>query len=576
MSDLMHDFGVNKTEKLQRSRWQTKLKTKTAVAQGNLVPLGFYDVIPGSFIEDDVEQFTRLALTPLKPFMGDVYLTYGAYFVPYRILFKKFPDMYGNGKPSEWSDPQEWVFPGYRLLTISSSFDCASMGAGYDCVETNSSKGTGNSSVNSSGYVISKVGNLADYLGIPLTYSGTQVIDNGIYNVAPFLAYERIWSDYWRDENYQNPDPDLEKGFELSSGAIVGNTFRFALHKSNRFHDYLTSLLPNTQKGNKVSAFTNLVTGPSLVSLKDPTTGATSYNIQFGNNSGTLVNSGVIASNGGNIGVSTSSTPTVSQTIQYTNLGVSIDVDELRSIFALKRASERNARTGSRAMSEAMRGIFEADPPIILNESEFLGGNTIRLNLSAVPQTGSEAGKLGAFSATRTGQKSFRYTFNEPGILMYVGTIRCRHNYPQSLERIWSKRRRYDFYDPAFAHISEQPVYRREAVLLSDDPSDGVIGFQEPWLEYEKPVDKVTGYLRDYTQSKDITAWCLNEDYGTGSYIVPSSYYPEPNDTIAKNCIDYSNSRHSFQFIIDFEANLTITAPKPVYSIPGFIDHLLA
>lgn len=567
-NSMLHDFGVNKTEHLKRSSWTVPIKHKTAFPQGVLIPLGWMDIIPGSTVSDDVSALTRLALTPYKPFMSDVYLTYGAYFVPYRVLFKNYQNMFGNGKPSEWSNPQEYVMAMGNLL-YSGTQDPTAAGTGYDAVY--------NSCVNSGaggiGAIVSKPGNLANYLGLPITDRNLSASSEMI-NIAPFLAYERIWTDYWRDENYQNPDPDLEKAYEFGSGSTSITNLRFCLHYANRFHDYLTSLLPNTQKGAAVQTVMPLhafMDGNAPVFNALGGIAALSSNgtsVQNNKTLGTLSTNGAVAVGG--------TAPSSSVAITHTNLGTEISVTELRNAFALQRAAERNARGGSR-MPEAMRTIFEANYPAVLDRAEFLGGNTIKLNLTSVPSTTDTPGKLGAFSATGSNTKSFVKTIDEPGIVMYVGVVRIKHVYQFAVEPYWKKSRRYDFYDPALAHISEVPAYQREYCgNLADGSASDVLGFRPAWVEYEKPIDKVTGYLALRESDTELACWVLQESIDIGDPYTPERYYLENGDEIAKCCIDFNTNYHSFQFIIDFEAAVKVTACKPLYSIPGFIDHLIA
>lgn len=559
---MLKSFGVNKKEKLKRSTWTTPLAVKTAFAQGTLIPLGFYDVIPNSTIKADVHSLVRLALTPYRPFMGDMYFTYGAYFVPYRILYHNYPEMFGNGKPSEWSNPTEYLMPASSFPSASSEPSVA--GVGYDAVVNTSVAAVDD------GEIASRPGNLADYLGLPFNKTSSFTY-NEYVNIAPFLAYERIWTDYWRDENYQNPDPDLDKAFFFYSGEFDIYKLRFSLHYANKFHDYFTSVLPGTQKGQPVGV------GYFLDTLSSSLRKFTGADLpKFGNASGTVIGVGQLVNDaGGTIAVQSGSVGSGNTAIGSSNLGVSVSVNELRLAFALQRASERNARTGSRSMTEAMQGIFEAKAPAVLNMAEFLGGNTVKLNMMSVPQTGGDAGKLGAFSATGTSTHAFIKTFDEPGLIMFVGTTRIKHNYTQGIDRYWSKTRRYHFYDPALAHISEQPIYAKEFNYNSVNDPDDVIGFQEPWVEYVKPIDKITGYLRD-PAATDMKKWVLQDYYAANLAISPTSYYPEKGNEVAAVTLDYNSNYPSYQFIADFQAALNITAPKPVYSIPGFIDHIIA
>lgn len=561
MSDMIHDFGVNKVEKLKRSRWSFPMDHITNFRQGALFPICWMDVIPSSTIKLDLASLVRLALTPAKPVMGDMYFTYGAYFVPYRILFKDYEQMFGDGKPSEWSTPTEYVMPTVAYQAYGNTTP-ATLQAGYDAVVPL------RGSVNQSGYVVSAPGNLANYLGLPETILGQS--DAFEISLAPFAAYERIWSDFWRDENYQNVDPDLEKIYNLTPGSTgTRGSLRLELHYANRFHDYFTSLLPAPQKGPSVGAVAPLITFPelSVLGINQP--------LKLGDQNGNAFLNGTLGISGSGV-VKSGTTAQTGSYVDSTNLGVDLSVDSIRNAFALQRAKERNGRTGSRYV-EALLGTFEAHlDNSVAQRAEFLGGNTINLNMTTVPSTGTNPGKLGAFSATGGSQSVFVKTFNEPGIIMLVGTVRVKHHYPQSLSKFWQKTRRYDFYDPAFAHISEQPIYRKNIHVNSDDDREDVIGFNEAWVEYRKPIDLITGNLRYKAGQDDINAWTFQDGLSKGSVVEPETYYPEQHNEIAKTCIDFNNDLPDFVFIGDFKGYFDITAPMPIYSIPGLIDHIVA
>ena len=200
----------------------------------------------------------------------------------------------------------------------------------------------------------------------------------------------------------------------------------------------------------------------------------------------------------------------------------------------------------------------------------------------SVPQTSNNGtdgavGQLGAFSATNSNTHAFAKTVNEPGIVMFVGTVRVKHNYTQGIDRYWFKKRRYDFYDPALAHISEQPIYVKElyASGVTGISGEDVLGFNEAWVEYEKPIDKITGFLRD-PSATDMKTWVLQDTLTSSSDIRPVAFYQEKGNEVANITVDYNASYDSYQFLCDFKAVLKITAPKPIKAIPGYVDHILA
>lgn len=572
MGDMLHNFGVNKVEKLRRSRFDFNMRQTHDQRQGALVPLCWHMVTPSEVWSCKAHSFNRLLLTLAKPLFADVYFTYGFYFVPLRILFKDYEKMFGDGTPQEWINPTEYVIPSMTFLARTQRNNAKAVPVGYDAVVP------GSVSVNSAGEIISVPGNLANYLGLPATQSGNDIGKQ--VNPAPFLCYERIWTDMFRDENYQNEDPDLSKYKALSPGTSgVRTNITFGLHYANRFHDYFSSLLPNTQKGSPAAAFSHLITLPELYTFEYlPGDDATDANpIWFGDVSKNKYKNSVLETDnsGSVVAVSNSSVSSTSQVLS-TNLGVDISVEKLRMAFATQRAKERNARCGSRFV-EAMLGTFEAHLSNgIAQRAEFLGGNTIKLNITSVPSTSEDApGKLGAFSATRDDSNVFIKQFNEPGIVMAVGTYRIKHRYSQGVDRQFDKLRRYDSYDPAFAHISEQPHTAWELAPINNLGADTVIGFNEPWVEDLKPVDRVCGQMGNPSAADDIKAWVPVDNFAANASPTPAVWLPENGDDIAKRCIDYNNNFPTWVFGTDFIAECKVTSPRPIYSIPGFIDHLI-
>ena len=572
---LLHSFGVNTSDHLQRSRIDFPMRKRCEFRQGALIPLVHKFVIPNSTWACNADAVVRLLLTPARPFMGDMYFTYGFYFVPLRILFKDYPKMFGNGEPSDWQNPTEWIMPTQSFI-IAGDRSVRSLSVGYDaCVP-------GGASVNSSGDLVSVPGNLTNYCGNPATRTtGSKSTE---IQIAPEAAYLSIWNYNWRDENYQNSDPDVSKIFNFSGGSAGHRTLCLSLHYANAFHDYFTSLLPNTQKGPASSAFSHLICLPDLYTMEYlPGDDATDVSIKFGDYNRNEYQNGVLSTNTyGNLVNSSTSSVSSSANIGSTNLGVDITVEKLRMAFATQRARERDARTGGGAnrFVESMLGIFEAHlPNAVSDEPEFLGGNTIQLNLTSVPATakatGSSPGSLGAFSFTRDNSGAFVKTFDEPGVLMAVGCVRIKRVYSQGIDRDRFKTRRFDFYDPCFAHINEQPVWLGQYLAASNRDVKSVLGFNEAWAEDVKPVDEVSGLMGDPEGPTDLHKWNLLHFQTQNSSPHPEDYLPEKFDEVANACVDYNTAYPTWVFSVDFHANCKVTAPRPVYSKPGLIDHLI-
>ena len=133
-----------------------------------------------------------------------------------------------------------------------------------------------------------------------------------------------------------------------------------------------------------------------------------------------------------------------------------------------------------------------------------MGGSSVPVNIAPVAQTSASAI---SGSATPQGNLSaigmFTKSFVEHGILMCLGVVRTEHTYQQGLDRFWTRKRRYDFYDPALANIGEQAVLNKEIYLQGNAEDDQAFGYQEAWADYRYKPSRVSGEMRsNYPQSR--------------------------------------------------------------------------
>ena len=86
-------------------------------------------------------------------------------------------------------------------------------------------------------------------MGIPTSASGISSATK--INAMPFAAYQKVYNDYYRDQNLISPvigDDDI-----LTDGDNYANrAYLISLRKRAWQHDCFTSALPSTQFGNAV------------------------------------------------------------------------------------------------------------------------------------------------------------------------------------------------------------------------------------------------------------------------------------------------------------------------------------
>lgn len=265
-------------------------------------------------------------------------------------------------------------------------------------------------------------------------------------------------------------------------------------------------------------------------------------------------------------------------------------INSLRMAFQLQRLYEKDARGGSR-YTEIIKSHFGVTSPDGRQQRpEYLGGKRVPISMTEVAQTSatnetSPQGNLAAFSHTQDLHAgNVTKSFTEHGYILGVCCVRTVHQYQQGLEKMWSRRRRFDFYDPVFAHIGEQPILNKEIAMTDNNTeeqraqNDEVFGYQEAWAEYRYKPSRVSGAFRtNYAQSLD--SWHYADFFGTKSGTVATTVTPtlsaefmmETQKNIDRTLAVQSTLED--QFMLDVYIKNVCVRPMPVYSVPGLIDH---
>lgn len=273
---------------------------------------------------------------------------------------------------------------------------------------------------------------------------------------------------------------------------------------------------------------------------------------------------------------------TINAAVSIANLG-SITVNELRMSFALQRLLERDARGGTRYREIIKAHFGVTSPDARMQIPEYLGGKRIPINVSQVLQTSettssSPLGETGAYSLTSDSDSMFTYSATEHGFIIGVCCVRTNHTYQQGIDKMWSRKRRFDFYWPALANIGEQAILNRE-IYVSGNPTtdEKPFGYQEAWAEYRYKPSRVSGYMRSTidvdgnpASTGSLDVWHYADNYDS-TPTLSSGWIAETSDNIDRTLAVSSDVSH--QFIADFAFKCRCARPMPVYSVPGLLDH---
>ena len=515
-----HFSKVPATINAPRSAFDRSSKHSTTVDTGLIYPIFWEPVLPGDTLNLTMNALARLA-TPIFPYMDNLYMDVHFFFVPNRLLWEHWEQF--QGAQTNPDDSVEYEVPSLSQVTHAAGFGELS---------------------------------IYDYFGLPTKEAFASQADMPI--ALPLRAYAKIWNDWYRDENMQN-----SFSFPLTDAA---DTTAYTLLRRNRRKDYFTSATPWPQKGPSVqlplgsSAPVNYVhnnTNPWL--LKAAVSGST-YLHPEGLSSTSL---GQLQEDTGSFTMQMD--PAGNLEADLTD-ATSATVNEWREAIVLQQMLELDARSGTRYVEALLARFGVVSPDFRLQRSEYVGGQTLDVNVSPIAQTSETAtspqGNLAGFAVAR-GKAAVNYSCVEHGQFLGLVSFRADTTYQQGLNRHWSVRTRYDYYEPMAANLGEQAILNKEIVFNSaaTGGNNGVFGYQERWAEYRYKPGMVTGRFRS-NATGTLDAWHLAVDLADDTDLADLIPENPPVDRI----IAVTDEP---QFILDTWTRFKHVRVMPIYSTPG-------
>lgn len=495
-------------------------------------PTFFEEIIPGDMYRVGTETFARLQ--PLiAPVMNNMKISQHFFFVPLRTLNKHFAEFMFNNRTGDYSE----VLP-YTTTEILYGVVLDLNGDQED-------------------ELAAEVIRLYDYLGLPFQYkskidvqtfvtswlsdSWNQAVSGSALrvNLAPFLAYTKVWSEYFRDENVEE-DPFVEFESDTSldifdmtgdqSSVVSTNYLAFAkyflrLRPRAWAHDRFTSSLPFAQRGPDVLL---PIAGQADVTYKDgwllgdvsPVNSGKVVrhggNPDIESKSDLITGSAATISSGYRVGLGFTSPdqlsagnklaydPAGSLEVDFDNAALTTTINSFRRAERLQRWYENSARGGVRPNEATLAHFGVRTPDSTLDRAEFLGGSMQPIVVSEVAQTsqtttgatGSPQGTLAGKGTTYKGTAAFRAFFTEHGFVIGLTSALVRANYYQGIPKYFSRMQRDEYYWPEFANLGEEPVFTKELFAGANVTEDKVFGYVPRYSDYKSETGSIHGDMR--------------------------------------------------------------------------------
>ncbi len=567
-------FNLNPIIKNKRSKFNRSTTTKTSFVAGRLIPIYKSEILPGDTVNIDISSIVR-TFTPSSAVMDNLFLDIYFFFCPNRLSLPytgKNADLTINGY-SLWktfmgeNTKDTWTAPQFSELIIP---QISAPDGGWP------------------------IGSLADYLGLPTGIKHYDTID-AIY----FNAYATIYNEWFRDQNFQqmvilqatefnNTITPKSTGNEIQDIAIG-----LTVAPVQKLPDYFTTALPAPQKGDPVTI--NLggllpVDGIGTAIHSQDTIKLGVNGGQFQTSTPVLAINGPSGANVGNLFTTTQSIQTGAGTnINASNLyadasnATGITINQLREAIAIQKYLEKNARGGTRYNEIILNhwGIQTGDAR--LQRPELLGAHRELITHHQVPQT-SESNTTPQGNITAYGHKAFCCnnkiikSFTEHGVILGLCCVRQEHSYSQGIDRDFTRKTLFNFYDPLFATLGEQAIYNKEIFADGTAKENDVFGYKPPWNEYRWHKNTVTGLMRPYAKDPSgntlgLGNWNYSDNY-TETPKLSQEWLQETRTNIDRTLAITDQAKiPAYQLYGDFYFNATYTRMMPIEGIPGDMDH---
>lgn len=376
------------------------------------------------------------------------------------------------------------------------------------------------------------------------------------FTALAFAAYQRIWNDYYRNQNVS-----VEGLATLTDGdntSVANQLVKLRLRCWER--DYFTSCLPTAQKGGSVQIpLGKVMLDPDWSTASPPSVHPTWREITTGNKWQNL--EGIVGDASQDI-AGTGVTGVVAYDPGDTMNVEPTLINDLRVAWAMQSLLERMMLGGSR-YNEQIWSLFGVRPPDYrLQRAEYITGVKQAMVISEVLDmtgTNNPVGAMKGHGVSFNSGKIGNYYVQEHGCIIGIFSMMPKTAYQQGVPRYFTKSDPMDFYFQQFAHLGEQEVKMHELYAYGANHNNAW-GYQSRYMEYKVANSRSSGDIRT-----SLDFWTLTRKFAAEpTYNVTfQECDPTDNDRIfaVQDGTDY--------FVVHLLHKIRSRRPMPIFGTPA-------
>lgn len=490
--------------KTSRNGFDLSFKKNFTAKAGELLPVMVKEVLPGDSFKINLRSFTRTQPINTAAF-ARIREYYDFYFVPYDILWNKantvLTQMYDNPQHSVSLDPSKNFVLSGTMPSITAS------GLAKYLVHVSESSDRENYFGYSRSLCSAKLmeylgyGNYYPYAtGDQFTWDVHPLLNNINFNIFGFLAYQKIYADFYRDSQWEKISPstfnvDFMDGVTNNNSIesylegpdcdpIIDNYNMFDLRYCNWQKDLFHGLVPHQQYGSSSSV------------VAFPTSGQIPFTSFSGDGS---VSGGKISAKNGTVSFDSSTGVPIS----------SFSILALRQAEFLQKWKEIT-QSGNKDYKDQIEKHWNVSVGDGFSElCTYLGGISSSLDINEVVNNNITGDNAADIAGKGTGVSNGYINFNAGG---KYGVIMCiYHCLPlldytvDLLESSFTKVNATDYAIPEFDRVGMEAV--PFAKMMNPPKTSGdvnftpysslILGYAPRYIDYKTSVDSSIGGFKD-------------------------------------------------------------------------------